>query len=248
MYKDQQVVAIIPARDEALSIGSVIEDIIALRNRDGSAMIDRIIVCDNASIDDTGNIARNHCAEVVSEAETGYGRACLAALKRIDFTDIVLFIDADASLKISESSALLAALDSGADLAIGFRVAELRQKHSMTLPQLFGNYLATALIRFIWSKNVTDLGPFRAIRYDALLLLDMQERRFGWTVEMQVKAIQHSLKMVEIPVHYRRRLGQSKISGTLRGVVGAGVGIISTIFKLAMNPPKKLLQPPRSDP
>ncbi len=248
MFKNQQTIAIIPARDEALSIGSVIEDIRALTNEKNYPLFDRILVCDNGSIDDTASIASQLGAEVVRQLKMGYGIACLTAISLIDDTDIVVFIDADASLKIDESIRLLKAIDQGAEIAIGARITHLREKGAMTLPQHFGNIIASGLIRLIWQAPVSDLGPFRAIRYNTLQQLDMQNQSFGWTVEMQVKAIQLGLNMVEVPVHYRSRLGRSKISGTISGVIGAGYGIISTIIKLALHSTKTELQSPARHP
>ncbi len=243
MYNDQQVVAIIPARDEASSIAKVVSAVRQLGHQ--IPLFDRVLVCDNASIDDTAIIARKYGAEVIHQSQPGYGIACLTALGLIEQTDIVVFIDADASLDIGESISLLKAIDTGADLAVGRRIKAWQQTGSMTLPQQFGNYLASRLIRLIWQIPVHDLGPFRAIRFEALQQLDMQDTAFGWTVEMQVKAIQHELSMIEVPVHYYRRTGHSKISGTIYGVIGAGVGIFSTIFKLALNPSRTVLQAPK---
>lgn len=248
MFKNQQVIAVIPALDEALSIGGVIDDIKALTSEKGDPVFDRILVCDNGSVDETASIASELGAEVVRQPQAGYGIACLTALSLIDDTGIVVFIDADGSLQIDESIDLLDVIVEGADLVIGARTPQWREIKSMTLAQRFGNRIAGWLIRLIWQASVTDLGPFRAIRYSALQGLDMQDRAYGWTAEMQVRAIQQRLNMVEIPVHYRRRIGRSKISGTLRGVLGAGYGIISTILKLALNPPKTLLQPHQRDP
>ncbi len=236
MFRQNHIVAVVPARDEAPSIGKVITDITAIQNINGEPVFDRVLVCDNGSIDATAAIARALGAEVFYESTPGYGAACLKALSCVSDTDIVVFIDADQSLEISEAPKLIAALCNGADLVIGSRPRALQAAGSMTLPQRFGNWLASLLIRLIWGVAVTDLGPFRAIRWAALNRLNMQDRSFGWTVEMQVKAIQFGLRMVEVPVHYHKRLGQSKISGTLSGVVGAGFGIISTIIKLAFNP------------
>jgi glycosyltransferase involved in cell wall biosynthesis len=234
MFKANNIVAVVPARDEAASIAQVVRDIRAVINTDGGLLFDRILVCDNASVDATANIARNEGAEVVFEAHPGYGAACLTALSQVEQTDIVVFIDADQSLKIDQAIDLVNAICDGADLVIGCRPRELQETGSMTLPQRFGNVIASLLIRLIWQVPVSDLGPFRAIRFDALQKLEMQDRSFGWTVEMQVKAIQHGLHMVEVPVHYLRRVGRSKISGTVKGVVFAGIGIISMIFKLAL--------------
>ena len=236
MFRQNHIVAIVPARDEAASIGLVLTDITAIRNQTGEPVFDRVLVCDNGSSDTTGAIARAHGAEVVYEPIPGYGAACQKALSGVSDTDIVVFIDADRSLDISEALKLIAALCDGADLVIGSRPRALQAAGSMTLPQRFGNWLASLLIRLIWGVAVTDLGPFRAVRWQALNRLEMQDRSFGWTVEMQVKAIQLGLRMAEVPVHYRKRLGQSKISGTVSGVIGAGFGIVSTIVKLAFNP------------
>lgn len=237
MFNNKHIVAVVPARDEALSIAQVVRDIKAVNDTDGNALFDRILVCDNASADDTAEVARAEGAEVVFEAHPGYGAACLAALSRIEETDIVVFIDADQSLKIDQAIDLLGAIFDGADLVIGCRPRSLQETGSMTLPQRVGNLIASLLIRLIWQVPVSDLGPFRAIRFDALQNLEMQDRSFGWTVEMQVKAIQRGLHMVEVPVDYRRRVGQSKISGTVKGVLLAGFGIISMIFKLALRNP-----------
>ena len=236
MFRRNRIVAVVPARDEALSIGKVIGDITAIQNITGEPVFDRVLVCDNGSSDATGAIAQAYGAEVVYESTPGYGAACLKALSCVSDTDFVVFIDADQSLDISEAPRLIAALCNGADLVIGSRPRVLQAAGSMTLPQRFGNRLASLLIRLIWGVSVTDLGPFRAIRWAALNRLEMQDRSFGWTVEMQVKAIQFGLRVVEVPVHYHKRLGQSKISGTFSGVVGAGFGIVSTIIKLAFNP------------
>ena len=244
MFKTSQVVAVVPARDEESSIARVVRDIRAVINTDGKPVFDRILVCDNASTDNTADLARNEGAEVVFEMHPGYGAACLAALSRIAQTDIVVFIDADQSLKVDQATDLLSAICDGADLVIGCRPRALQETGSMTLPQRVGNIIASLLIRLIWQVQVSDLGPFRAIRFDALQTLEMQDRGFGWTVEMQVKAIQRGLHMVEVPVHYRRRVGQSKISGTVKGVVLAGIGIVSMIFKLALTKPSSKVSRP----
>jgi glycosyltransferase involved in cell wall biosynthesis len=234
---NQNLVAVIPARDEALSITQVVSAIKTLESDDGLPLFERIVVCDNASTDNTASLAKVAGAEVVTELTRGYGSACLAALAQIHAADIVVFFDADASLNINNTHDLLAAIDQGADLVIGARTPAKREPGSMTPAQLFGNWLAGRLIRVIWKKPVSDLGPFRAIRFDALQRLQMQDKKFGWTVEMQVKSIQYQFNMVEVAVEYRRRIGQSKISGTLTGTLGAGYGTITTIIKLALNPP-----------
>lgn len=237
MFNKLHVTVVMPARNEALAISHVLNDIHKLNSADGSAIIDDIIVCDNGSSDNTATIARAQGAQVVHQPVPGYGAACLSALSKIGSTDVVVFIDADASLQIDETRDLLRAITNGADLAIGTRSSHWQQPGAMSWPQRWGNAIAGTMIRWMWNVPVSDLGPFRAIRYGALRQLDMQDRSFGWTVEMQVKAIQFGIPMIEVPVHYRKRIGQSKISGTLTGVVGAAIGIISTIVKLAANPP-----------
>ncbi len=241
MYRGHKICALLPARNEAPAVAQVIDDLVQL------GIFDQIVVCDNASTDQTAALAASSGAKVVFQSTPGYGIACQTALQAVTDADIVVFVDADNSLVISESLNLLDAIVDGSDLAIGVRVKQWREKGSMTWPQLFGNWIAGHLIRIIWSYPVSDLGPFRAIRFKALRRLDMQDQRFGWTVEMQIKAIQARLNMIEIPVHYRRRIGQSKISGTIGGVFKAGFGIIGTIVKLAFhnpfNPPCKTTMP-----
>ncbi|MEM7562749.1 MAG: glycosyltransferase [Pseudomonadota bacterium] len=236
MYRNHRICAVLPARNEAQSIGMVIKALKA------TLLFDRIIVCDNGSTDNTGGLASKQGAEVVWQPVAGYGLACLTALHKIDDTDIVVFVDADNSLWIPEAVSLVDAVINGADLAIGARVRQWRERKSMSAAQLFGNWLASLLIRCIWQFPVTDLGPFRAIRFDVLKKLHMQDLKFGWTTEMQVKAIQHRFAITEIPVHYRRRIGQSKISGTMSGVLGAGFGIIGTIANLAFRSKTHILR------
>ena len=227
MYKDAQVCAVLPARDEAVSIEHVIEDLHSL------GVFDRIIVCDNGSTDATPTLAAAAGAEVVNHPYPGYGGACQRALGEIESTDIVVFVDADNSLRIDESLNLLESVHQGADLVIGTRIRPWRERNSMGAAQIIGNWLACTLVTLIWRHPISDLGPFRAIRYASLVQLGMEDQRFGWTVEMQVKSILLGLRLVEVPVHYHRRLGRSKISGTVRGVIAAAWDIIGTIVKLA---------------
>jgi glycosyltransferase involved in cell wall biosynthesis len=230
MYKNRHVCAVIPARDEALSIGKVVAELTA------AGLADRIIVCDNGSSDATAAIARGCGAEMVTEAQPGYGAACSRGLAAINQTDIVVFVDADDSVQLDEMSSLLEQIVAGADLVIGVRVPEWRSRRSMTATQIIGNWVASQLIFLFWQRRVSDLGPFRALRFDALQQLQMRDRRCGWTVEMQVRAIQLKLNCREVPVHYRARIGKSKISGTLKGMTIAGIDIIGTIFRLALYP------------
>lgn len=232
MYQGHHISVIVPALNEAESIGIVLRELNEL-TVDSAPLVDHTIVCDNGSSDETASIASRCGATVVHESEKGYGAACLAALNLpVEQRDIVVFVDADHSVVATELVELVKAIVEGADLAIGSRTLGETESGALTAPQRWGNRLASALIQIFWRAPVTDLGPFRAIRNSALKAIDMQDRRFGWTVEMQVKALQLSLKVIEVPVSTRRRIGQSKISGTVNGVIGASVGILGMIFKL----------------
>jgi len=195
-------------------------------------LVDRILVCDNGSTDDTAALAASSGAIVTHEPEQGYGAACLAALAIPVEKDIVVFVDADNSVVATELPGLVDPLFDGADLVIGSRELGTTEKGALSIPQQFGNKLASFLISTIWSSDVTDLGPFRATTQATLKDLEMKDRKFGWTVEMQVRALQLNKTVVEVAVSTRRRIGKSKISGTLLGVIGAAHGILGTIFKL----------------
>jgi glycosyltransferase involved in cell wall biosynthesis len=197
-------------------------------------------VADNGSTDGTARAAREQGAQIVSEPRRGYGYACLAAIANLPAgAEIVVFLDGDYSDYPAELVDLVSTMvEQKADLVIGSRVLGEREKGSLTPQQRFGNWLSTRLIRLLYGFPYTDLGPFRAIRRDALRRLNMQDLTYGWTVEMQVKALQHRMKVVEIPVRYRKRIGKSKVSGTLSGSVKAGAKILWTIGKLAINKPK----------
>jgi hypothetical protein len=171
---------------------------------------------------------------VVHEDTPGYGAACLAALAAIGPCDIVLFVDGDGSVDPADIPALLAETARGADLAIGWRARAWQQRHAMGWPQRIGNLVAVALIVVLFGRLFRDLGPLRAIRARSLAPMSMADRAYGWTAEMQVKALLAGCRIAEVPVHLRRRVGRSKISGTWRGVVGAGVGIIGTILTLRL--------------
>jgi glycosyltransferase involved in cell wall biosynthesis len=218
---------VMPALDEAAAIGAAVSGV--------RGQVDAVIVCDNGSRDGTGMLAAAAGAVVVREAERGYGAACLAALAALPPCDIVVFMDADGSDVPDDLPALVAPIVEGwADLVIGSRVRGTREKGALTPQQVFGNALACRLIWLIWHVDFSDLGPFRAIRREALERLAMQDRDFGWTVEMQVRAAARGLRCAEVPVGYRRRVGRSKISGTLSGVLRAGTKILWVIGREAL--------------
>ena len=229
MNKKQKIVVIIPAFNEENSIARVIKDI-------PSELIDEVIVVNNNSDDATDINAQNAGATVLHEERAGYGSACLKGIEYIkkmhDAPDIVVFIDADYSDHPEEMALLVnPIINEGMDMVIGSRSLGTREKGSMTFQQLFGNRLATTLLRIFYKANYTDLGPFRAIRYNKLLEINMQDTTYGWTVEMQIKAAKLKMKTCEVPVSYRKRIGFSKISGTLKGSVLAGYKIITTLLK-----------------
>ncbi len=232
MYANRHITVIVPAYNEELSIARVLSDLRGLHSKEGNPLIDEIIVCDNASTDKTRQIAEQFADTVVVEASLGYGAACQAGLAVPGERDIIVFVDADCSVKVDEMQLLLEPLRFGTDLVIGSRVLGYRETGALTIPQRFGNWLASYLIRRLWGKPVTDLGPFRSVTWTALKVINMQDRKFGWTVEMQVRAIQENLTIAEVPVSSLKRVGKSKISGTVSGVIGAGIGILGMIFRL----------------
>ena len=240
MYRNLSVAAVVPARDEEGHIGAVVGELLALRDTAGAPLIDDFVVCDNGSSDATAQRAEQAGARVVYQPTAGYGIACLTALAALAPSDVVLFSDGDGSFDAGQALRLLEAVADGADLAIGSRSLGRREPGALSLPQIWGNRLASLLIRRLWRARVTDLGPYRAIRAPALRRIDMQDRLYGWTVEMQVKVIAHGLRIVEVPVDTRRRrFGKSKVGGTLAGVVGASVGILSMIVKLRYRQARK---------
>ncbi|WP_456438538.1 glycosyltransferase family 2 protein [Psychroserpens sp.] len=219
---------IIPAYNEADSIAHVIKDI--------PDIVNEIIVVSNNSNDDTEINAEKAGATVLIESKKGYGYACLNGMDYIfnqsQKPDIVVFLDGDYSDYPEELTKITAPiLNDNIDFVIGARVKQLREKGSMTVPQIFGNWLATTLMTLFFRAKFTDLGPFRAIKYDKLLNLKMEDKTYGWTVEMQLKVLKQKLSYVEIPVNYRNRIGVSKVSGTAKGAIFAGVKILGWIFK-----------------
>jgi glycosyltransferase involved in cell wall biosynthesis len=224
------VAVVIPALDEEQALAQVLAAI-------PRAAVRQVVVVDNGSTDRTAEVARAAGATVIHEPRRGYGAACLAGLAHLAAhpPGIVAFIDADASDDPSELPAVLAPiLDGRADLVVGSRVLGEREPGSLTPVQVAGNRLATFLLRVLFGARYTDLGPFRAIRWAALERLRLRDRDYGWTVEMQARGARAGLVAVEVPVRYRRRVGRSKISGTLRGAVGAGWKILVTIGKVRL--------------
>jgi glycosyltransferase involved in cell wall biosynthesis len=219
---------IIPAYNEEKSLPKVLRDI--------PKIVRNIVVANNNSTDRTGEFAEAEGAQVIFEPQKGYGKACLTAMdwiKQQDVQpDIVVFLDGDYSDYPEELMLLIQPIIANeSDMVIGSRALGEREAGSMTLPQIFGNWLATNMMRYIQGAKFSDLGPFRAIRWADLLKLNMVDENFGWTIEMQIKAHKAGLRYIEIPVTYRKRIGVSKVSGTVKGVFGAGYKIIFTIFK-----------------
>ncbi len=234
MYKGQKIAVVIPALNEEAAIDIVVRNLLNL-NVDGEKVIENIVVCDNGSTDNTGIMAISAGAEAVRQETLGYGIACLTALKHLPNCDIVLFVDGDDSCFVEQALPMLDGIINGDDLAIGSRTLGKIEVGALTGTQMFGNWLSSHLITLFWGQKMTDLGPFRAICSSSLQTLCMTDKTFGWTVEMQVKAIILGMQVNEYPVDSKIRIGQSKISGTLTGSVKAGVGILSMIAKLFIN-------------
>ncbi|MCF8273621.1 MAG: glycosyltransferase family 2 protein [Flavobacteriaceae bacterium] len=222
---------IIPAYNEGNSIANVINDI--------PEIVDEVIVINNNSTDDTAKNAKNAGATVLTETNKGYGFACLKGMDYISNLpkkpDIIVFLDGDYSDYPEELSKLIKPIiEDDIDLVIGARIKASRESNSMTPQQVFGNWLATFLMKLLYQARFTDLGPFRAIKYQKLLILQMQDKTYGWTVEMQLKALKQKLSYIEIPVKYRQRIGVSKVSGTIKGSIFAGFVILGWIFKYSI--------------
>ncbi|MCH2234309.1 MAG: glycosyltransferase family 2 protein [Crocinitomicaceae bacterium] len=229
MKSDPKVVVIIPAMNEEGSIGKVISEI-------PKDLVNTVLVGNNNSSDNTKEVAQKAGAIVLDEPRPGYGYACLKcmdyAAEMEEKPDIIVFIDGDYSDYPEEMHNVVAPiLDQDIDLVIGSRALGKKEKGSMTFPQRFGNWLATRLMRIFYGLKYTDLGPFRAIKYDKLLALGMADKTYGWTIEMQLRAKRRGLTYTEVPVNYKNRIGKSKVSGTIKGTIMAGIKIIGAIYK-----------------
>ena len=224
---DPIVKVVIPAQNEERAIGKVISEI--------PDWVSEVIIADNGSTDNTAQVAKDHGATVISVPEAGYGRACMGGIAAAREYDIIVFLDGDASDYPEDMSLLVQPIRDGeADMVIGSRVLGELEKGSLTPQQRFGNSLACWLMKLIWKHTYTDLGPFRAISREGLEKLNMEAATFGWTVEMQIRALKQGLRCQDAPVRYRKRIGKSKISGTVKGVIMAGVYILGTIFAEAV--------------
>jgi glycosyltransferase involved in cell wall biosynthesis len=227
MRDDSRIGVIVPALNEEESIAKVISNI--------PDWVDDIVVVDNGSIDRTTDMARSHGARVIEEYRRGYGYACLAGIKSLEEPDIVVFLDGDFSDHPEEMNLLVDPIvNDDADFVVGSRVTGHREPGAQPIQARIGNWLACNLIMLFWQYRYTDLGPFRAIRNSALKKLKMQDHNYGWTVEMQIKAASQGLRIREVGVSYRKRIGESKISGTIRGTVAAGSKILLTIIRFAI--------------
>lgn len=225
----QIVDVIIPALNEEKSISLVISDL-------PKEFIRNVIVVDNGSTDETAQVASDAGAVVLKQAMKGYGYACLTGIDYCKMQDskpdVILFIDGDYSDFPQEANLILDPIFNNThDFVVGSRALGKNEKGSMTIPQRFGNWLSSKLILLIYKVKFTDLGPFRAIRFEELVKMDMQDKTYGWTVEMQIKAAKMKLRCIEVPVTYRKRIGKSKVSGTVKGSFLAGHKILWTIFK-----------------
>jgi glycosyltransferase involved in cell wall biosynthesis len=224
MRRGKRIGVVIPALDEEAAIGRVVDAV--------PGWVDEVVVVNNASTDATATVARAHGARVIDENRRGYGVACRAGIDALDDSEVVVFLDGDFSDRPEQMARLVDPIvEDRADFVLGSRVCEERDGHSMTRFQRMGNCLACGLINGLWRARYSDLGPFRAIRRSALQSLELRDRNFGWTVEMQIKAVQRGLRVQEVSTSYRHRIGHSKISGTFSGAVGAGAKILFVILR-----------------
>ncbi|GGD53189.1 glycosyltransferase family 2 protein [Muriicola marianensis] len=227
----KEIVVIIPAYNEGKSIGRVIAEV--------PSLVEEIIVVNNNSTDDTAAVAGKAGATVLLEENMGYGYACLKGINYVSgkskTPSIVVFMDGDYSDYPEDLHKVIKPiLDGEVDFVVGARTSALREKGAMTPQQRFGNGLATFLMRMIYGSKFTDLGPFRAIRYETLMDLNMEDKTYGWTVEMQLKVLKKKIAYTEVPVRYKKRIGISKVSGTIKGTIFAGIKILGWIFKYSI--------------
>ena len=222
-----EIAVIIPALNEEQSIGKVLDAI--------PTWVDDVLVVDNGSTDRTQEVARRHGARVLREPRRGYGAACLKAMAALRAPEVVVFLDGDYSDYPEQMDRVVDPIVQGrADMVLGSRVLGTREPGALLPQARFGNWLSCTLIRALWKHRYTDLGPFRAISWTSLQRLAMADQNFGWTVEMQIKAVRQGLRVQEVPVSYRPRIGKSKVTGTALGVVKAGTKILYTIFVQAL--------------
>jgi glycosyltransferase involved in cell wall biosynthesis len=226
----ERIAAVIPCLNEEPSVGGVVERLRA----QPYVRLDRIVVVDNGSTDRTGQVARAAGADVVREERRGYGHACLAGVLAAEDAEVIVLLDGDAADDPADLPRILGPLLEGrAELIVGSRAIGSGEPGSMTPQQVVGNRVAAGLMRLLYGSRVSDLGPFRAIRRRDLLALDMQEMTYGWSVEMMVKAARAGYRYHEVPVRYHRRIGVSKVGGTVKGSIWAGWAIISTVLRYA---------------
>ena len=227
MYKGKKISVIIPALDEETSIANVINDL-------PKEIVDEVIVVDNGSSDSTGSVAEKAGAKVVKEGVKGYGAACQKGISCSGVSDIIVILDADYSDYPDRIGILLnPIIEHDFDMVLGSRILGNAEKGSLNFPQILGNKLAVYLIEKVTGFRYTDMGPFRAIKAKKLKDLNMIDKNFGWNVEMQIKAVKQGLRIKEVPVDYRNRIGRSKISGTISGVLNAGIKITYSVFRYA---------------
>lgn len=231
MFNKLKIGAVVPAYNEQQSIYQVVEDLVNLIH-EGKPVFDDIVVCDNGSTDSTAAYASKGGARVVREAQRGYGSACLAALAHLSPVDVIVFVDGDCSIVISDILQLILKINEGYDFVLGSREFNQAEKGALFLHQKIGNKFFVLLIRLLWGVSYRDLCPLRAVRSTALKALNMQDQTYGWTLEMQIKAILHRLKFCEVPISYRKRLGKSKISGNVKASLLVMSKMISLIFSM----------------
>lgn len=227
MRTDKKINVVIPAFNEEQSIGKVVEAI-------PKDWIQKVIVVNNNSSDKTQEVAERFGAKVLLEKRKGYGYACLTGIEEAKRSgaDIIVFLDGDFSDYPEEIPKVVGPIiDQNMDMVIGSRALGKREKGSMTPQQVFGNWLATRLMKIFYGARFTDLGPFRAIKIEALEKLQMADKTYGWTIEMQIKAAKQNMNFCEVPVRYKKRIGVSKVSGTVKGTVLAGIKITFAVFK-----------------